>query len=132
MMEEQLVGMKEMYDVNIRLNSPIEIGNRKYDVNETILSFDKAEIAQLQQQKSIKTARGGYGNRALIDWETDKECTFAITHGLLSLTSWAILSNSRINDKKTKSYYRFSFYFGACGGIPTPKPSVPKTDALCS
>jgi hypothetical protein len=44
-MEEQLVGMKEMYDVNIRLNSPIEIGNRKYDVNETILSFDKAEIA---------------------------------------------------------------------------------------
>lgn len=102
-MEEQLVGMKEMYDVNIRLNDPIEIGNRKYDINETVLSFDKAEIAQLQQQKSTKTARGGFGNRALIDWETDKECTFAITHGLLSLTTWAILSNSRIGERKTKS-----------------------------
>jgi len=33
----------------------------------------------------------------------DKECTFAITHGLLSLTSWAILSNSKINDRRTKS-----------------------------
>jgi hypothetical protein len=43
-MEEQLVGMKEMFDVNIRLNSPIEIGKRKYDINETVLSFDKAEI----------------------------------------------------------------------------------------
>ena len=102
-MEEQLVGRKEMFDVNIRLNSPIEIGKRKYDINETVLSFDKAEIGQLQQQKSVKTARGGYGNRALVDWETDKECTFAITHGLLSLTSWAILSNSKISDRKTKS-----------------------------
>ena len=57
-MEEQLVGTKEMFDVNIRLNSPIEIGNRKYDINETILSFDKAEIAQLQQQKSTKNSQG--------------------------------------------------------------------------
>lgn len=100
---EELVGMKEMYDVNIRLNDPITIGSRQYDINETILSFDKAEIAQLQQQKSVKSARGGYGNRALIDWEMDKECTFAITHGLLSLSSWAILSNSKIGEEQKKS-----------------------------
>jgi hypothetical protein len=42
---DNLVGIKEMFDINIRLNQPLEIGKRKYDINETILSFDRAEIA---------------------------------------------------------------------------------------
>lgn len=100
---EELVGAKELWDVNIRLNQPLEIGGRKYDINETVLSFDKAELAQLQQSKSAKVARGGYNNLMLIDWEIDKEVTFAIKRGVLSLTSWAILSNSKINEKKVKS-----------------------------
>lgn len=97
------VGMKEMYDINIRLNQPLEIGKRKYDINETILSFEKAEIAQLQENKTHKQARGGYNNNLLIDWETDKEATFAISHGVLSPTSWAILSNSKLKTKDCKS-----------------------------
>lgn len=98
-----LAGMKEMYDINIRLNQPLEIGKRKYDINETILSFERAEISQMKENKTHKQARGGYNNNLLIDWETDKETTFAITHGVLSPTSWAILSNSKLKNKTVKS-----------------------------
>jgi hypothetical protein len=42
---ENFAGIKELYDISIRLNRPLEIGNRKYDINETILNFKTAEIA---------------------------------------------------------------------------------------
>lgn len=102
-MDNNLVGMKELYDINIRLNQPLEIGKRKYDINETILSFERAEIAQIQEQKNHKTARGGFQNNMLIDWETDTQATFALTHGVLSPSTWAILSNSKLNEGRFKS-----------------------------
>jgi hypothetical protein len=46
---ENFVGIKELYDVNLRLNRPLEIGGRKYDINETILSFKTAEMAQVNE-----------------------------------------------------------------------------------
>lgn len=100
---ENLVGMKEMYDINIRLNQPLELGGCKHDINETILSFDKAEIAQVQESKNHKQATGGYNNNLLIDWEVDNQATFSISHGILSPTTWAVLSNSKLNQKKIKS-----------------------------
>lgn len=102
-MDNNLVGIKEMYDINIRLSQSLEMGGRKYDINETILSFERADIAQVQEIKEHKQARGGYNNNMLIDWETDKEATFAITHGILSPTTWAVLSNSKLNKKEAKS-----------------------------
>jgi hypothetical protein len=42
---ENFAGIKELYDVSLRLNKPLEIGKRKFDINETILSFKTAEIA---------------------------------------------------------------------------------------
>jgi hypothetical protein len=42
---DTFAGIKELYDVSIRLNRPLEIGNRKFNINETILSFKTAEIA---------------------------------------------------------------------------------------
>ena len=102
-MDNNLMGMKEMYDINIRLNQPLEIGGRKYDINETILSFERADLAQVQENKEHKQARGGFNNNLLIDWEIDKEVSFAITHGVLSPSTWAILSNSKLNKKGAKS-----------------------------
>ena len=81
---EELVGVKELFDVSIRLNEPIKIGNREFEINETILHFDTAEIAQVRQNQSVKTAKGGFGNRQLIEWRMDTEGAFAITHGTLS------------------------------------------------
>ena len=95
--------MKELYDISIRLNQPLEIGKRRLEINETILSFKTAEIAQIQEKKREIAARGGFHNNPLIYWEIDKEMNFAITHGVLSATSWALLSNSKINEPKFKS-----------------------------
>lgn len=100
---DKFVGMKEMYDINIRLNQPLNFSGRKYDINETILSFERAEIAQIQEQKLHKEAKGGYNNNLLIDWEVDKEIGFALSHGVLSPTTWAVLSNSKLNNKSIKS-----------------------------
>lgn len=100
---ENFAGIKELYDVSLRLNKPLEIGSRKYDINETILSFKTAEIAQIQEKKKEVMARGGLHNNPLVFWEIDKEMGFAITNGVLSATSWALLSNSKINEPKFKS-----------------------------
>ena len=100
---EDFVGIKELYDVNLRLNRPLEIGGRKYNINETILSFKTAEMAQISEQKQSRQARGGYHNQVLIDWTVDREMPFAITHGVLSPTSWALLSNSKLKEPPAKS-----------------------------
>lgn len=100
---DNFVGIKELYDVSLRLNRPLEIDGKKYDINESILTFKTAELAQLSEQKSSKAARGGYGNQVLIDWTIDKEMPFAITHGVLSPTSYAILSNSKLLRTNMKS-----------------------------
>lgn len=100
---EDFSGIKELYDVNIRLNSPLEFGGKKYDINESILTFSTAEMAQIQENKTDKGARGGYHNPLLIDWEVDKEMNFGITHGVLSPKSWALLSNSKLAEPFSKS-----------------------------
>lgn len=100
---ENFAGMKELYDISLRLNQPLEIGKKKYNINETILSFKTAEIAQIQERKKEVSAKGGLHNNPLIFWEIDKEMNFALTHGVLSSTSWALLSNSKINEPKFKS-----------------------------
>ena len=100
---ENFSGLKEMYDVNIRLNQPLEINGKKYDINESILTFTTAEIAQINENKSQVSARGGYQNPALVNWDVDNETNFAITHGVLSPKSWALLSNSQIENPNIKS-----------------------------
>lgn len=103
MINEPNLGIKELYDVSIRLNNPVEIEGRKYDINESILQFKTAELAQIDEQKRSAAAKGGYHNPELISWEVDKAVNFGITHGVLSASSWALLSNSKIETYKNKS-----------------------------
>lgn len=98
-----MVGMKELYDVNIRLLNPLEIGNKKYCINESILSFSKVELSQIQQNIRTVQAKGGYHNNALINWDIDKEMTFSLTNGVLSPVSYALLSNSQLKEPSFKS-----------------------------
>lgn len=100
---EDWSGIKELYDVNLRLKAPLEINGRKYDINESILSFSKAEFAQITEHKTTKQARGGYLNQPWVNWEEDKEMTFAITNGVLSPQSWTLLSNSKLFQQPSKS-----------------------------
>lgn len=100
---DNLTGIKELYDVNLRLNKPLEIGGRKYDINESVLSFSMAELASLTQQKHSTSARGGYLNPAWVNWDEDHELKFGITHGVLSQKSWSLLANSQLKNAKSCS-----------------------------
>lgn len=104
---EAFSGIKELYDVSIRLNKPLEIGNKKLDTNEAIISFKTAEIAQINEQRSSTSANGGYHNPALVNWEVDKEIIFGLTHGVLTPTSWSLLSNSQQSEPSIKSVQMF-------------------------
>lgn len=95
--------MKELYDVSLRLNKPAEIGGRQYGINESVLTFKTADIAQINEQKKEVQPRGGYGNDPLMFWDVDREMNFAITHGVLSPTSYALLSNSKLKVPARKS-----------------------------
>ena len=96
MLDYRNIGVKELYDVTIRLNNPVDIAGKKYDMNEAILVFKTAELAQITENKTNVSAKGGYHNPALVNWEVDKEINFGITHGVLSPVGWSILSNSNI------------------------------------
>lgn len=100
---ENFTGIKELFDVSLRLNAPLEIGNKKYDINETILSFKTAEIAQINENIKTTSARGGYHNLPQVNWIIDQQMDFGITHGVLSPNSWALLSNSKIKEPVNKS-----------------------------
>lgn len=79
------------------------MNGKHYDINEAILMFETAELAQITEVSEKTSAKGGYHNINLIDWEIDKEVNFGIKHGVLSPISWAILSNSSIENLKNKS-----------------------------
>ena len=100
---DEYSGIKELYDVHLRLLKPVEIGEKKYDVNESILSFKNIKLAQVSEQKSNTAARGGYHNPVLVNWEVDRAVNFSITRGILSPVSWAILSNSKLKEPSYKS-----------------------------
>ena len=100
---ENFVGMKELYDVSLRLCRPLEIDGKRYEMNESVLTFKTAEIAQINENKKVVNASGGYNDNVLMFWEIDKEMRFAISHGVLSPTSWALLSNSKLKRPNVKS-----------------------------
>lgn len=100
---EEFYGIKELYNVDIRTLRTIDIGCKRYDTNESILSFKTAELARVEENKNYKVAHGGYHDVPLVNWEVDKEMRFGITHGVLNPKSWAILSNSKLFDSKKKS-----------------------------
>lgn len=103
MFNDSFSGAKEMYDVNIKVNQPLEFNGRKYMTNETLLLFESVELATVNEIKSERQATGGYHNNVLINWEVDKEIQFNLKNGILSPVSWAILSNSKINNIEKKS-----------------------------
>lgn len=102
-MLDNFSGMKELYDVSLRLNKPLEISGKKYNVNESILTFKQIELSQIQEQKTDTWARGGHNNIPLVNWEIDKEIRFMVSNGVLSPKSWALLSNSQLKNPKRKS-----------------------------
>jgi hypothetical protein len=100
---EEVFGTKELYDVSLKTTYPMRVGNREYEEDETLLYFDRLEIATLDTVKSRIAAVGGFDNRPQVIWEQTKQINYTMRKGVLSKICWAIMSNSQIfsADKET-------------------------------
>ena len=95
---ENLMGMKELYDVVLKATYPIEIGKRIIEEGEVILAFDNIQMAGLNEVKNYVAAQGGFDNRELVTWETTKELPLNFSQGVFSKNQLASLSNSKLID----------------------------------
>lgn len=110
-------GIKELYDVTLKAIFPIVINGRKFEENEPIITFDKIQIGDIQENKVRVHARGGTGNSSLIMWEDTTEVTFSAIEGIASKTSLAILSNSKIQEEKKKIVPKIEYLESNADGI---------------
>ena len=89
-------GAKELYGVTLKCTSNMEINGEWFEEGEPIISFDKIQIAYLEEQKKRVSAKGGYGNQSLIRWEDTSGMGIQFSEGVISKTGLSILSNSKI------------------------------------
>lgn len=93
---QDLFGVKELYSVNLRTTSRIEINGVIFEENEPIITFDNIQLAPLTENKIRRSARGGKNNEELITWENTTDVTFSLSEGVISKNGLAILSNSKL------------------------------------
>lgn len=90
---------KELYDVRIKSTYNMETNGRIYEPNEVIAIFEKIQLANINEIQSIVSARGGYDNRALVNWTTTKEVNLTFTQGVFSSEQFSLLTNARLVQK---------------------------------
>lgn len=90
---EREFSLKELYDVHLKLTYPIEIGNKKFEEGETIAFFDKIQLANFNEIRSMTTANGGFDNRPHVFWESTKAIELVFQQGVFSRTQFALLNN---------------------------------------
>jgi len=62
--------------------------------------FENIQIALLSEQVTPIMARGGWGNEPRVIWEDRKETMFSFTNGTLNATSFNLLLNANMLQKK--------------------------------
>lgn len=92
----QGLGFKELYEVSLKTTYPIEVGGKTYESGEIIAIFDKIQLANFQEVKTMASANGGYDNRSLIIWEETKELRLNFAQGIFSKEQLALMSNARL------------------------------------
>lgn len=100
-MDNELFGMKELYDVILKATFNIDIDGKSYVTGEVVAAFDKIMISNFTPRKSYRFARGGLGNSVLMSWEDTSDIVFNFDHGVFSKTQLALLSNSKLINNET-------------------------------
>ena len=95
-MEDQYFGTKELYQVVLKANSPMNFGFRKVEVGEPVLYFEKVNLALLSESNQPVMARGGWGNMPHVIWENRSEVTFSLTEGVMSSAGMGILMGAKL------------------------------------
>ena len=99
---ENGLNFKELYSVSLKATLPIEVGGNSIEPGETIASFDKIQIANFQEIKSVVSANGGFDNRGLVFWESTKEIKINFAQGVFSKTQLALMTNSKLIENMGK------------------------------
>ena len=95
-MDNNIFGLKEIYDCIFSSTYDIEIGNRIIKAGEPILRFDSLQLANFDEIKSRVNATGGYNNQTWVSWESTKEVNFDFSQGIFSKVQLAILGNAAL------------------------------------
>lgn len=106
MMDE--LNFKELYEVSLKSTYPIEVGDKIIEPGEIIAFFDKIQIANFQEIKSVTTTNGGFNNQPLVFWSTTKEIRINLTQGIFSKVQLALMTNSKLVDKTAEESVRVS------------------------
>lgn len=95
---ENEFGLKELYDLSLKVTYPIEMAGRIFEPGEVIARFDKIQLANFKEVTSRVSANGGFDNRSHVIWEDPKEIQLSFTQGIFSARQFALLSNARLID----------------------------------
>lgn len=98
-MIDQYFGTKELYEVVLKANSPMNFGLRRIEAGEPVLYFDKITMSMLSENSRPILARGGWGNMPHVIWEDRSEVTFSFNEGVMSLTGLGILTSADVLNK---------------------------------
>lgn len=100
---ENNIGFKELYEVSIKATYPIEIGDRKIEVGETIAAFDRIQIANFEEKKNFISANGGFDNRARVWWEETKEIRLSLVQGVFTQSQLVLMTNAKLLENDGQS-----------------------------
>ena len=93
------LGMKELYEVTLKATYPIEVSGKTFEVGETLIRFDKIQIANFSEKKDFLAARGGYENAPRVWWEETKEIGISIIQGVFSASQLSVISNANLSQE---------------------------------
>lgn len=74
--------LKELYDVKLKATYPMKIKGEDYEIGETLIEFDKLQLANFHEIRSYIAAKGGYDNRARVTWDELKEIAISFSQGV--------------------------------------------------
>ena len=100
---EQEFGMQELYFVQLKSTSIIEINGRQIQPGEVIAAFDEIQIANFKELHREAAAQGGYQNRKLVVWNRTEGVDLVFTQGVFSKTQFGLMNNARLLKMKTES-----------------------------
>lgn len=92
----QEFSLKDLYDVHLKTSFERKIGDRVYEPGETLAFFDKIQLSNFSEIKSVVAAKGGQLNTAHVIWEAVREVDFNFAQGIFSEFQLALLNNAKI------------------------------------
>lgn len=93
---ENEFSLKELYDVFLKTTYPMEIAGRRFEKGETLCVFNKIQISQFNEKKTVITAHGGFEDRDRVFWESTKEVELVFSQGIFNHLQFALLVNAKL------------------------------------